>query len=1105
MAHLAPMKSSKFSVFLQCVALSCLLGTSIHAGPDVNKLRKEFARINVDAASRAIEDLAGAYPGTYDAASHRTALAAFKTKQQEIKQALESGDPVKEEAAEALIKGMRMALLANPLLDGDKIMMIRRQRGEGFISLNSHCHVTIARNGWDDAVVVLSDLRGKPKFDTIYKPATDVIVRDVELDWSGTKLLFSSFDDKRKWAVFEVNTDGGGLKQISPAAYPDVDWFDSTYLPDGRVALLSTASYQALPCENGSRPMAQLYLLDPKSGGVRQLTFEQDSDYTPSITNDGSILYTRWEYSDLMHYYSRILMTMNPDGTSQLSLYGSGAYYPTTLFGARAIPGSRQKVVGIVTGHHDVAEKGRLVIFDPSLSRKYPFKFTPKEKDWGPEGSFLRIMAEVLPAEQTGCVAEIPGWGKPVVGDVCDRQTGNQYELGKPYFIHPWPLSDKYFLVSAQPQGQPWGVYLVDTFDNMTLLAEDDKGASMFEPIMLQPRPRPPVIPDRITPGAKTATVHIADIYSGPGLKGVPRGSVKNLRVFAYHFNYVGTGGHASLGVEAGWDIKRILGTVPIESDGSVCFEIPSNTPVSLQPLDRDGAALQLMRSWLVGMPGERVSCVGCHEDNNSTIPSRQTLADISPIRKLAAWHGEVRPFGFENEVFPVAQKFCAGCHDGSARADALKPRPMRNADETYKAIHPYVRRPGPESETEMLNPMEYHVSTSPLVQLLKKGHYGVQLDREGWDRLYAWIDLNAPYVGQWRPGDFEGRPQKERRTELAMIFANLATSPEDEYKRTEQELKSRPVPGYVKPATVGAAPQDDLTLAAEGKPPAPDAGPKVVTLPDGQKLAFVRIPAGQFIMGSLNGSSDESPRSVVNVPKPFWMGETEITNAQYHGFDPNHDTRYIDQHGKDHNFPGYIATHPNQPVARVSWIRADDFCKWLGKALNTKASLPTEAQWEWAAKAGAATEFFYGGVNDDYTKWANLAGRELRWTSVGFEGGPIIMHRNPYPPEMNFPLHDERFEDKWFIVDYVGQYEANPWGLKDIVGNVSEWTRSSYRSYPYVDNDGRNELNPTERKVARGGSWASRPVDARSAIRLPYEPYQQVHDVGFRVILEDS
>lgn len=256
--------------------------------------------------------------------------------------------------------------------------------------------------------------------------------------------------------------------------------------------------------------------------------------------------------------------------------------------------------------------------------------------------------------------------------------------------------------------------------------------------------------------------------------------------------------------------------------------------------------------------------------------------------------------------------------------------------------------------------------------------------------------------------------------------------------------------------------------------------------------------------MGSLDGFPDESPRAVVKIGKPFWMSECEIRNSEYAKFDPAHDTRYIDQHGKDHNFPGYIANHANQPVARVTWNRAMEFCRWMSKATGMKVNLPTEAQWEWAARAGAAGDFFYGSRNDDYSKRANLAGREVRWNKVRFEGGPIIMSRTPYPPEMNYPLYDGRFEDKWFVVDFVAQYEANPWGLKDIIGNVSEWTRSGYRPYPYVDDDGRNDREAGERKVARGGSWASRPVDARSAIRLPYETYQPVYDVGIRLVIDE-
>ena len=1076
------------------------------------RLRGEFERINTEAATRAVENLGATFPHKYDVRKHRAAVQAFESNREAIRKGLEKGDAAGLDEAERVINGIRGALLANQLLDQGQLLMIRRRRGEGFISLNSHCHVTIGRDGWDDAIVVLSDPRGTPRFDTLYRPTRDVIVRDLDLHFSGRTMLFSSLDERRKWAVFEIGVDGTGMKQVSPAGFPDVDWFDGCYLPDGRIALLSTASYQALPCENGSRPMAQLYLLDRTKDQVRQLTFEQDSDYTPAVDNHGRILYTRWEYSDLMHYYSRILMTMNPDGTSQLSDYGSGSYYPTALLHARALPGSEHKVVAIIGGHHDVAEQGRLVIFDPSLARRYPFKYNPPTKDWGPGGSFLRIPTEVLPAEETGCVAEIPGWGKPVVGDVCDAQTKNQYDLGKPMFAQAWPLNENYFLVSAKPKNAGrWAIYLVDTFDNMTLLAQDEE-ASLFEPIMLEQRPLPPVIPDRIQPKATNATVHIANVYKGVGLKGVPAGAVKSLRVLAYHFNYVGTGGHASLGVEAGWDIKRILGTVPVEEDGSVCFEIPANTPISLQPLDKDGAALQLMRSWLVGMPGERVSCVGCHEDNRSSVPADRVLADTHAIQKIATWYGEPRPFSFEHEVTPVLKQYCVGCHNQQARADGLKPPAMGDGVQRgYDVIHPYVRRPGPESEMETLPPLEYHVSTSPLIQKLKKGHHGVKLDREAWDRLYAGIDLNAPYKGKWSPGEFEGHPQKDRRIELAKLFANIETSPEDEYDREGKRQRESPAPRYIEPEAPAPTAPDALT--ASGFPFSPEkaaelqakAGEtrKVIRLPNGAELAFVRVPGGSFVMGSLDGLPDERPRAVVNV-KSFWMSECEVRNSEYVTFDPKHDTRYIDQHGKDHNFPGYIANHTNQPVSRVTWTRAMEFSQWLRQASGLKVALPTEAQWEWAARAGSDGDFFFGSRNDDFTKWANLAGREVRWNSVGFQGGPIIMDRHPYPPEMNYPLHEERFQDKWFVVDYVGEYAANPWGLKDITGNVSEWTRSSYRAYPYNEEDGRNAENASGLKVARGGSWADRPVDARASIRFPYEAFQPVYDVGIRLVIEE-
>jgi hypothetical protein len=297
---------------------------------------------------------------------------------------------------------------------------------------------------------------------------------------------------------------------------------------------------------------------------------------------------------------------MNPDGTSQRALYGSNSWFPTAFRFARPVPDHPTRLVGIISGHHDYGDCGRLAILDPGLAGAYPFRYRPASKEWGQEGKPIAVTPEVLPAEQTGFLQLVPGRGKKVAGTVCDAILTHHYLKESPALAtHPHPLSSKYFLVSMKPRPQSlWGIYLVDVFDNATLIAEFPE-AALFEPQPLVPRPRPPVIPDRIVPESKTAEVHIADIYSGPGLKGVPRGTVKRLRVFAYHFGYLNKAGFDIVGTEGGWDVKRILGTAKVEEDGSACFQIPANTPVSLQPLDNEGRAVQLMRSWLVGIPGQ--------------------------------------------------------------------------------------------------------------------------------------------------------------------------------------------------------------------------------------------------------------------------------------------------------------------------------------------------------------------------------------------------------------------------------------------------------------------------------------------------------------------
>ncbi|MBO7725789.1 MAG: hypothetical protein J6S40_04920, partial [Thermoguttaceae bacterium] len=221
----------------------------------------------------------------------------------------------------------RRALLANPLLDDLKLLVVRSNAmaapNDNFLTL-----LKIARSGWDNEFAVVSDLRSEnPTITPIFRPENSRPISEPELHWDGKRVLFTSVSEENgNLAIFEVGLDGKNLKTLSPTDQPDVNFFDACYAPDGTIISCSNAGLQGLPCINGSDLMANIYKIDPETKKVRQLTFEQDSDWHPTPLKNGRIMYLRWEYSDIMHYYSRILFHMNPDGTNQAELYGSGSY-----------------------------------------------------------------------------------------------------------------------------------------------------------------------------------------------------------------------------------------------------------------------------------------------------------------------------------------------------------------------------------------------------------------------------------------------------------------------------------------------------------------------------------------------------------------------------------------------------------------------------------------------------------------------------------------------------------------------------------------------------------------------------------------------------------
>jgi len=964
----------------------------------------------------------------------------------------------------------REALLANPLLDFDALLLVRRRKHDGmFVNGSARWY---PKSGFDDEIHLLSPVRPEGRLTSVYRPAGPVFIGEMDLHWDADRMLLTTIGSKNCFHVFELDLATKALRQLTPEEHPDIDYYDPCYLPNGNILFTSTNNYQGTPC-NRVGNTETLSLMTPQ-GKIRRLCFDQEFNWFPRVMDDGRIMYARWEYCDLPHTFSGVLFHMNPDGTGQRELYGSGGYWPNRIFHARPISEHPSKFIGIVKGHHDEGSYGNLIVFDSSKGRR----------------------------QTEGAVQQIPGYGKavePVFADWMNKVA--------PWarFIHPYPLSEKYFLVSAQMpstadarnyQGK-FGIYLVDIFDNMVPI-HTEPDSNLFEPIPVRRRPKPPVVRDQVNLSRTDALVALQDIYAGQGLIGVPRGTVKKLRLFTYHFSYRGTGGQWDrVGMDGPWEPKRVLGTVPVEDDGSAYFRVPANTPISVQPLDDEGKAIQLMRSWFTAMPGEKVSCVGCHETQLTSPSTASATALLRPPSEITPWHGPVRGFSFAREVQPVLDKYCVGCHAGQPSPLGQPGFDLRDAPAvvqpsefgtlshaakftpSYRALVPLVRNVSLEPDRAVLTPCEFHADTTELVQMLRKGHHGVKLDAESWDRLSTWIDLNCPAHGTWHEAVVsvpaaEILTRRDRHREMLRLFA----------VGREEDLEAIPPVPAKKPDPIIPPPEPAAEKvvcpgwpfdAAEAKrrQSAGAAMNRTLDLGGGVSLEMAYIPAGQFVMGDKDGSSDERPLSRVRIDRAFWMSRFEITNRQFQQFDPAHDSG-LERLGFCHyslERRGAPMNGPAQPVVRVSWQGAMDFCRWLSQETGEQFTLPTEAQWEYACRAGSDGHF------------ACQPAKPRVYT-------PQDQHTWAKPSTWTYYSHD------------IGQGPANAWGLCDMQQNVAEWTLSTCRSYPYRDDDGRNSTTPEGRKVVRGGSFRDGPQRCRSAFRLDYPAWQKVFNVGFRVVV---
>jgi hypothetical protein len=536
----------------------------------------------------------------------------------------------------------------------------------------------------------------------------------------------------RCYHVFKVGVDGAGLTQLTDGTWNE---FDPCWLPNGRIAFISERRGGYLRCGRAC-PLYNLYDMAADGRGINLLSVHDSNEWGPSVTHDGRIVWTRWDYIDRHGCIAHMPWLTRLDGTDPRPLHGNYAERrrrPDMELGVRAIPGS-PKFIGLAAPHHGQAF-GSLVVIDPRV------------EDDDAMGPVRRLTPHVGFPESQG---------------------------GREAFGTPWPLGEKYHLCvyddavarGARPHTQAnYGLYLVDAFGNRELIHRDPAiGCSMPIPLRATPMPAGCVDPQLaadappLKPGDEgEATMAVLNVHQS--LRPLPPGTqVKELRIlqllpcsvpsgFPPHQTGKRIAGAEDSIVPARW----VLGTVPVEADGSAYFKVPANRQLFFQLVDERGLAVQSMRSGTAVRPGERLVCAGCHEPKHDVAGARQAPAlalqrpPSEPTPDVSGSH----PFSYPQLVQPVLDRHCVDCHqkEVATKAPPLGREPVRgNWYASYHTLLPFAFTDYGEGYRTI--PGRFGARASKLLPLLEKGHYDVELSPEELHRLTLWLDCSSIFYG---------------------------------------------------------------------------------------------------------------------------------------------------------------------------------------------------------------------------------------------------------------------------------------------------------------------------------------------------------------------
>ncbi len=666
----------------------------------------------------------------------------------------------------------RRIALANPLLPRAPLLFVKRVP-------TSYSHLVMQYFGWrarpGGGIFALESPGASLKTRCLFDASTGNVL-EPRLSYDAKRVVFSYSKCTKEdpfYHIYEMNVDGTGLRQLTSGEFEDLM---PSYLPDGGIVFSSTRRRGHARCFGGQfGPRWHVYTLhrmDADGSNIRTLSFHETNEWFPAVAPSGHILYSRWDYVDRHPVLHQNLWACRPDGTNPVALWGNHTETPHCTFQPQPIPGTT-KVVFTASAHHSITG-GSIAIVDTRLGNNG-------------EHALTRITPEVRFPEAEGGIKE--------------------------YYDAPWPLSEDCFLVGYSPKPlvmepgandpSALGIYLLDRWGNRELLYRDPEIGSS-NPIPLVPRPVPPILPDLTADGdhppggtglrpvmstggtpvpptpvphSSTGEMVLLDVYEGLG--DVPRGSVKALRIVQILPKTTPVADGPRIGLAGQEPARALLGTVPVEPDGSARFTLPARTPVFFQALDADGFAIQSMRSITYAQPGERATCIGCHEHRMTAPPSRLAQALLRPPSPIAPGPDGTKPFSYVRLVQPILDKHCVKCHStvGGASLPRIPPKGLdltgtphdrftrsywslcgglsfwhggTNAKNAAEALVPRYGGWNPVHRTEPGG--AYGACGSRLMKTLLKRQGERKLPPDDLARIALWIDLNAIFYGVYDP-----------------------------------------------------------------------------------------------------------------------------------------------------------------------------------------------------------------------------------------------------------------------------------------------------------------------------------------------------------------